>query len=254
MKMRAIKSLLVMTAVAGLVATMGARSFAGPLMPPLNVDQIAAIPGLQVAGESTIYGLVGVPPSTVPIAYVDWLVLGPADYTSTVFAPLVTDIFGSPVALAYIYAYQIEPLIEDISIFTVHFAPASITGAGFSNLDLDLVGHDASIFSNLGPTPSPAENEIAGAPLVTPTGVEIDPGNNVSWKFATRDLDPGRESYVLWILSDLPPVYGIATAQDRLPSPGAGTVPVPSPEPGTFVLLMMGIMGLGGVARLRRKV
>jgi len=179
-------------------------------------------------------------------------VLGPADYSSTVFAPLVYEIFGSYYAPAYIYVYQIEPLIDDVENWTVNFPwkPPYSSGPSFLDpafLDLDVVGHDAGTFPGL-----TGENEVSGAPLQVMAFGPVNKPNNVTYDFDGL-LDIGEESDVLWLVSDFPPVYGIGALSDGLPSPGTGLVPVPSPEPGTFMLLMMGIVGLGGVARLRRK-
>lgn len=242
--MRTIKSLLVVTAVVGLMTTMGVRSFAGPLMPPL-------VPNAPVGGETTIVGVGGAVVGTV-----DWFVLPPGDYTGTVFAPLVESIFGTGVFATpfYIYAYQIEPAINDIENWTVNVKGPYI-GTGTSSLDLDLVGHDvplAGAFPNLGASPPPAESEVLGAPLQPMMFGPVNKPDNVTYDF-DGDLDAGEESEVLWLLSDMPPTYWIGALSDGLPSPGIGLVPVPSPEPATVLLMMGALLGLGVVSRRRQK-
>lgn len=237
--MRTLKSLSLMVAVSGLMAMMGARSFAGPLLPPL-------IP--PVGGETTIASALGT------VGTVDWFVLPPGDYTGTVFAPLVSDIFGTSVSPSFIYAYQVEPLINDIEDWTVN-VKGPYTGTGTSFLDLDLVGHDippAGAFPNLGAPPPPAENEVLGAPLQFMAFGPVNKPDNVTYDFDGL-LDSGEESEVLWLLSDMPPTYWIGALSDGLPSPGTGLVPVPSPEPTTGMLLMMSVLGLGVIISRRRQ-
>jgi hypothetical protein len=245
--MKALRNLMLVAVVVGTMTVMGARSFAGPLLPPLS----AVAP---VAGETDIIGVGG-----VLVGRVDWLVLPPGDYTGTVFAPLVEDIFGpfdpgDPiVSPLYIYAYQIEPAINDIENWTVN-VKGPYLGSGTSFLDLDVVGHDETIFPNLGdthPNPPPKENELPSASLQFMNFGPIEKPDNVTYDFDGL-LDIGEESEVLWLLSAMPPTYGIGALSDGLPAPGIGLVPVPSPEPTTLALLLMGIVGVN-VVRRRRK-
>jgi hypothetical protein len=231
--MKALRNLMLVAVVVGTMTLMGARSFAGPLLPPLS----AVAP---VAGETDIIGLNG-----GLVGRVDWLVLPPGDYTGTVFAPLVADIFGVTISPLYIYAYQIEPAINDIENWTVN-VKGPYLGSGTSFLDLDVVGHSSAIFPNLA-----AENELVGAPLQFMSFGPINKPDNVTYDFDGL-LDIGEESEVLWLLSAMPPTYGIGALSNGLPSPGIGLVPVPSPEPTTLVLLLMGIVGVN-VVRRRRK-
>jgi hypothetical protein len=207
-------------------------------LPPLS----AVAP---VAGETDIIGLNG-----GLVGRVDWLVLPPGDYTGTVFAPLVADIFGygpddPRISPLYIYAYQIEPAINDIENWTVN-VKGPYLGSGTSFLDLDVVGHSSAIFPNLA-----AENELVGAPLETMKSGPVNKPDNVTYDFEGT-LGIGQESEVLWLLSAMPPTYGIGALSDGLPAPGTGLVPVPSPEPTTLALLLMGIVGVN-VVRRRRK-
>jgi hypothetical protein len=237
--MKALRNLMLVAVVVGTMTLMGARSFAGPLLPPLS----AVAP---VAGETDIIGYNG-----GLVGRVDWLVLPPGDYTGTVFAPLVEDIFGpfepgDPiVSPLYIYAYQIEPAINDIENWTVN-VKGPYLGSGTSFLDLDVVGHSSVIFSNLA-----AENELVGAPLQFMSFGPINKPDNVTYDFDGL-LGIGEESEVLWLLSAMPPTYGIGALSNGLPAPGTGLVPVPSPEPTTLALLLMGIVGVN-VVRRRRK-
>jgi hypothetical protein len=236
--MKALRNLMLVAVVVGTMTLMGARSFAGPLLPPLS----AVAP---VAGETDIIGV-----GSGLVGRVDWLVLPPGDYTGTVFAPLVADIFGDTISPLYIYAYQIEPAINDIENWTVN-VKGPYLGSGTSFLDLDVVGHSSVTFPNLGTPPPPAENELVSAPLETMKVGPINKPDNVTYDF-DGTLDIGEESEVLWLLSAMPPTYGIGALSDGLPSPGTGLVPVPSPEPTTLALLLMGIVGVN-VVRRRRK-
>jgi hypothetical protein len=231
--MKALRNLMLVAVVVGTMTLMGARSFAGPLLPPLS----AVAP---VAGETDIIGLNG-----GLVGRVDWLVLPPGNYTGTVFAPLVEGIFGVAISPLYIYAYQIEPAINDIENWTVN-VKGPYLGSGTSFLDLDVVGHSSVTFPNLA-----AENELVGAPLQFMSFGPINKPDNVTYDFDGL-LDIGEESEVLWLLSAMPPTYGIGALSNGLPSPGIGLVPVPSPEPTTLVLLLMGIVGVN-VVRRRRK-
>ncbi len=242
--MRSLKSLWLMVAVSGLMAMVGSRSFAGPLLPLLTPP---------VAGETDIVGSGG-----VLVGRIDWFVLPPGDYTNTVFAPLVIDVFdiepGFPaVAPVYIYAYQVEPAINDIEDFTVNVRGPYL-GSGTSFLDLDDVGHDAAIFPNLGGAIPPPENEVDVATLQFMTFGPIEKPDNVTYDFdGELNASDIEESEVLWLVSEMPPTYWIGVLSNGLPAPGTGLVPVPSPEPATLVLLMMGAIGLGIVSRQRRK-
>jgi hypothetical protein len=231
--MKALRNLMLVAVVVGTMTLMGARSFAGPLLPPLS----AVAP---VAGETDIIGLNG-----GLVGRVDWLVLPPGDYTGTVFAPLVVNIFGVAISPLYIYAYQIEPAINDIENWTVN-VKGPYLGSGTSFLDLDVVGHSSVTFPNLAD-----ENELVGAPLQFMSFGPVNKPDNVTYDFDGL-LDIGEESVVLWLLSAMPPTYGIGALTDGLPSPGIGLVPVPSPEPTTLALLLMGIVGVN-VVRRRRK-
>jgi len=244
--MKALRNLMLVAVVVGTMTVMSARSFAGPLLPPLS----AVAP---VAGETDIIGYEG-----GLVGRVDWFVLPPGNYTGTVFEPLVRNIFSidpndPAISPLYIYAYQIEPAIDDIEDWTVN-VKGPYLGSGTSFLDLDTVGHDETTFPNLGdtpPNPPPDENELAGATLQPMAFGPINKPDNVTYDFDGL-LDLGEESEVLWLLSEMPPTYGIGALSDGLPSPGVGLVPVPSPEPATLALMLMGIIG-ANIVRRRRK-
>jgi len=238
-KMKALRNLMLVAVVVGTMTVMGARSFAGPLLPPLS----AVVP---VAGETDILGY-----NNTLVGRVDWFVLPPGDYTGTVFATLVEDIFGpfdpgDPiVSPLYIYAYQIEPAIKDIENWTVNVRGPYL-GSGTSSLDLDDVGHNAATFPNLA-----GEHELDGATLQYMSYGPVEKPDNVTYDF-DGELDVGEESEVLWLISEMPPTYGIGALSNGLPAPGTGLVPVPSPEPATLVLLLMGVVG-ANIVRRRRK-
>ena len=231
--MKALRNLMLVAVVVGTMTVMGARSFAGPLLPPLS----AVVP---VAGETDILGY-----NNTLVGRVDWFVLPPGDYTDTVFASLVENIFGAFVSPLYIYAYQIEPAINDIENWTVNVRGPYL-GSGTSLLDLDVVGHDAATFPNLD-----GEHELVDAELQSMSFGPVEKPDNVTYDFDGQ-LDVGEESEVLWLISEMPPTYGIGALSNGLPAPGIGLVPVPSPEPATLVLLLMGVVG-ANIVRRRRK-
>lgn len=75
----------------------------------------------------------------------------------------------------------------------------------------------------------------------------------VSWVFGPpQGLLNNRQSSVLFGYAITPPQYKTATAYGAN-TMWTGSVPVPSPEPGAVVLLLLGMMGIGGLAHRRRR-
>lgn len=231
------------------VAVMAATipSWADPLMPSFP-DVWAE--GQKVAGQSTLGVTFG---SGVPLT-VDWIVVfwgnvGPG---------------GKPV---WGYYYQIEnPQTQPdgsktVAAFTITTPGPPFFDAGFiadTNLDTNfsdigpVPGHTAANYSNLvgefEPTPGNIQN-----PTALPNLTQFD----VTYHFGpppadAKEIEVGNQSTVLVAYAFAPPTYGIATAQNTLVQWG-GPVPVPSPEPGTVVLLVLGMVGMGILRRYRRK-
>jgi hypothetical protein len=200
-----------------------------------------------VAGESELYD------STLGgyAGNVDWLVLAPGDYTGTIYAPFVVHVFGSLIATEYLYLYQVEGRAAGNNSFTIYVTgPWSGGGTFTPNLDLDDV-HNSGIFSYLS-----GELEVPSASLVSPNnfGTTSSPlGELFQWTWNPGNtLDAGEESYVLFITSPAPPTYGYATLKDTF-SGRTFTIAVPSPEPASFVLLLMGVAASGVILRRKTK-
>lgn len=241
--MRAIKSLLVVTAVAGLVTTMGARSFADKLPPTLNLP--------KVAGESEIRDTTGVSPSGF-VGNVDWIVLAPGNYSGTVYVPFILGAGKDPSDLdEYLYLYQVEARTDYIVSFTVFTkGPVSKAGTFLVPLDLDSYDNNPVHDSNNSDFPWLSEEFDVSASLVSPDKFKWPDPHLLQWQWADVDFVTGQESYVMYLLSPLPPTYGLATLKNQ----GSGstlTIPVPSPEPSVIVLLMVGT-GMMGIAYRRR--
>jgi len=235
-----------------MVLVVATVAFADKLPPNLST--------FPVAGESELYdstrkGYAG---------NVDWLVLAPGNYTGTIYEPFVFAVFGSPESSEYLYLYQVEGRSTGNNSFTIYVTgPWSNGGTFTSDLDLDewvdssnnIVHkvhkvHDSSNFPYLA-----GEFEVADASLVRPERFRIlnSPlGNLFQWTWVDDTLDENEESYVLFITSPAPPTYGDATLKDTY-SGNTFTIPVPSPEPSSFVLLLMGVAASGVILRRKTK-
>lgn len=249
--MRLIKSLLVMTAVVGLVAIMGARSFAGPLPSFPSVWNV----GDYVAGQSTLGGTTANPAEDIEI---DWVVmfLGPAPANP----------FGIPVgAPVWGYYYQVEnssPTVVGRFVVTTPGPPFVFATSVFGDLDTGLVGGDPLTTLNIPAHSIAGETELATGGIRVATTTELFP-SSVRWNFLTPPSGPGPipinwESEILLAYALVPPTYGNASAIDDIPpSPWSSLaargepVPIPSPEPSAMVLLGMGM--LAGIMMRRLK-
>jgi hypothetical protein len=170
----------------------------------------------------------------------------------------------------YAYEYQIQnnTASSGVDAYSVTIPAAafpSIVSAG--NLPGDdlynTTGYhpafNAVNFPILATAQGPLPNQALSNVLTT-----LDPvDKTVTWTFSP--LSPGNQSDTLYFLSTQPPIYGNAVSQDSIPpSPwgslaplgGAQPVPVPTgqniPEPGTFVLMGLAMVGLVAVGRAKR--
>jgi hypothetical protein len=221
-------------------------SWADPLMP--SFPNVWAV-GQAVAGQSTLNVSYG---TGSPI-YVDWIVVfwgnvGPG---------------GQPV---WGYYYQIEnPQTQPhpsktVAILTIEtpgppffaadFIADTSLDTGFSDIYGSVPGHTAANYSNLAaefePTPGDIQNPTS------PPGLSL---YDVTYYFGpppTAEIAVGNQSTVLVAYAFAPPMYGIATAQNTSVQ-WEGLVPVPSPEPGTVVLLVLGTVGMGILSRRYRR-
>jgi hypothetical protein len=249
--MQRLRGLAVALMTVGLMVGLGARSFAGPLLPPL--PNTPSSPG--VAGESKLAEIL----TAGDFIRIDWIV---QDATP----------FGFPGFFAYLY--QIENTTgtqEGIRSFNVSFRTSPQTIAGVLNGDnLDSatafhVAHNAATFPNLG-APPPAEVEPNSGTLnpssAASYSVFISP-TGVSWNINDANIPPGSQSITLFIIDPRSPMYGVGAAQDSGKQWRTGPtlvigqfgdpVPVPSPEPATLVLLSLGLGIMGIVGFLHRR-
>ena len=223
-----------------MVLVVATVAFADKLPPNLST--------FPVAGESELYddereGYSG---------NVDWLVLAPGDYEDTIYQPFVVSIFGSPVAPEYVYLYQVEGRADENYAFTIYVTgPYTSGGIIEEDLDLDTV-HNSDNFPYL-----EDEEEVEDASLVKPDEFRIKPGTPEGTLFQWRwdldnTVDVGEETYVLFITSPAPPMYGSASFKDTY-SGNTFTIAVPSPEPASFALLLMGLAASGVILRRKTK-
>jgi hypothetical protein len=222
-----------------MVLVVATVAFADKLPPNLSTFPVA---GESELYDSTLNGYAG---------NVDWLVLAPGDYTGTIYEPFVVHVFSSPIATEYLYLYQVEGRAAGNNSFTIYVTgPWSGGGTFTTNLDLDDV-HNSITFPYLS-----GELEVPSASLVSPNnfGITSSPlGELFQWTWNPGNtLDAGEQSYVLFITSPAPPTYGYATLKDTY-SGNTFTIAVPSPEPASFVLLLMGVAASGVILRRKTK-
>jgi hypothetical protein len=172
------------------------------------------------------------------------------------------------------YYYQVENpqgaehgavevfIVESPLFYAVDFFRNKDLDDDFTDFSRTVKGHTAANYSNLGPQPDdPAQEfESPRGTIKNPDNVGFIPGG-VRFDFrpsGNTPIGPGHESSILVAYSLLPPIYGPAKASDT-PNIGSasrvewrGLVPVPSPEPGTVVLLL-GAMGVGFLSRRYRR-
>ena len=259
--MKAMSKFWTALVVGGLVMVSTALSWAGPLLPPFPSTWAV---GQEVAGQTTL----GADTDTgLPALKIDWIVkfLGPV---------------GPGGANVWAYYYQIEnDTPTTVSAFTVltpgpPFFAAGGPGLGF-DLDVGFVDPLSGLevsphlgtllggpFANLDPPDPESENAVGGIDLAESVGIDFD---NTTWGFSssphpTGELPPGWQSEVLIAYAFAPPMYGEAEALDspaigpwKSTNPGGQLLPVPSPEPTTAALLIMGMLGLGAIRWRRQK-
>jgi len=233
-------------------------SWAGPLMPDFPASWT---PGQAVAGQSTLGVFYNGNPSIEPTSiYVDWIVVFLGDVGPD----------GQPV---WGYYYQVENpersahgavevfIVESPLFYAVDFFKDQDLDDDFTDFSRTVKGHTETNYSNLSgefePRPGTIKNPdqfgfISG-------GVRFDfvPPQSEDTPINTP-IPTGHESSILVAYSLLPPIYGPAIAADTPDLRSAsrvewrGLVPVPTPEPGT-VLLLLGAMGVGFLSRRYRR-
>ena len=250
--MKAMSKLWMALVVGVAVIAVSTHSWADPLMPSFPDSWNR---GDAVAGQSTLYVFYSGNPSKNPIPiYVDWIVVflgnvGPG---------------GQP---AWGYYYQVENpeqaahgsvevfIVESPLFYAVDFFKDQDLDDDFTDFSRTVKGHTETNYSNLSGEFEPRPGTIKNPDNVgfISGGVRFDfrPSGNTP-------IGPGHESSILVAYSLLPPIYGPAKASDT-PNIGSssrvewrGLVPVPTPEPGTVVLLL-GAMGVGFLSRRYRR-
>lgn len=198
-------------------------SVAGPIPSSLN--------SLPAKGESDLNNFV-----TGDQINVDWVV------------QVNTGILGTTAGDGFEYLFQIENSSgRDISGFTLiidSIYKASILAAGFLSATSDL--DDDGPHNLLG--------EEEGFALQDVSGGTVDPNNADGINWSSLALHAGNESTTLAFVSRLAPAYGNGSVLDGTPwstfAPGSDKLPVPAPEPTTF---LGGALGLGAVAWYTRR-
>lgn len=171
------------------------------------------------------------------VANVDWVVLAPGTYNSGPYAQLVQAVFGSNTATKYLYAYQVESHLQNLSMLSIQ-AP-NLDRIGF----ISNQGLNANGWGNHGFSGSP------GGAIENPVRTEAGQ-SNATWFFG-NNMDAGHQSSILWYTSDLRPTYAMARVQDSIPpTPGRGFLPVPVPAPGAA---MLGVLGIALVHAFTRR-
>lgn len=174
---------------------------------------------------------------------------------------------GAPGQFLYLYQAEVTAAADHIASFGVSFntlIPGTVVSKGWlagHDLDTTAVGgvlpHDAANYPNLA-----GELEGVGAVVAGTTVFAQQSPSNVNWLFEPVVKNPvaglPAESETLWILSDRPPIYGPANAKDGVPPwdsrhPGGQNVPVPSPEPGEYLMAFVGLIGLCYAYRRNRR-
>jgi hypothetical protein len=242
-------SKLWMALVVGVAVSL---SWADPLMPNFPASWNV---GDAVAGQSTLDVFYNGNPSKTPIPiYVDWIVvfLGPVGPG------------GQP---AWGYYYQVENpeqaahgavevfIVESPLFYAVDFFKDKDLDANFTDFSITVPGHNLS--GEFEPRPGTIKNPDQFGFI--PGGVRFDfvPPQSEDTPINTP-IPTGHESSILVAYSLLPPTYGTAIAADTPDLISAsrvewrGFVPVPTPEPGTVVLLL-GAMGVGFLSRRYRR-
>jgi len=252
--MKAMSKLWIALVVGVAVMAVSTHSWAGPLMPDFPASWA---PGQAVAGQSKLnvsYGSGG------PI-YVDWIVVFLGDVGPG----------GQP---AWGYYYQVENpqgsthgavevfIVESPLFYAKGFFTGQDLDANFTDFSRAVKGHTAANYPNLGPRPDDPAEEFEPSPgtIKNPDNVGFIPGG-VRFDFrrdGNTPIGPGHESSILVAYSLLPPTYGTAKASNTSDPDSSsrvdwsGFVPVPTPEPGTVVLLL-GAMGVGFLSRRYRR-
>lgn len=197
--------------------------------------------------------------SFIGTTYVDYIVTDiMPDISNMIFEFEIGDLNAFENSSLYYYFYQVENHLANdaVEYFEIQVDGSAIVTAGYISNPLDL---DDVPFSHTG---VPGDNEYVQVALVNPSDMAFYPGGVFPgitipdwfvWDFSFTDpVNPGEESTVLFLTSNLPPAD---TAADALVIDFLleGTVSGPSavPEPSAMALFLFG--GLWIMRKYRRR-
>ena len=186
------------------------------------------------------------------IARVDWMV---TDTNPTANMQFSFDFgHGDQTAFdgsTYFYFYQIENTMPSIiNTLMLNVNPDNINSAGFL-VSVDL---DSAPFSHF----VALESETATTGPINPTTTTLSvPGvSHITWSFSNPQLLEGEYSTVLFLTSNVPPIFqlshigaGSPALPGTLPTPPLADVVIPEP----FSMMLLGSSLIGLVIRKKRK-
>jgi hypothetical protein len=235
-----------------------------------------------VPGDSGNVVLTGTPTSNGIVNYAVYNYTGASTTLSAELATLgLTSnlVFNNPTTVAamdptttssttYLYFYQVvnnQPVATGSGLTQLFLGanPAQMVSAG--------VVKDAT-FSQGGNPVGPSTNQtLNGNPDATPFVTGAPAGTVGAWTYQGPEspggvffggapgpgavLAPGQYGYLMVVASNVAPVFGSVALHDGVAPDAVGLAPVPTPEPGTFALIGLGLplLGWGYARRLRAR-